>query len=425
MTDNDPISSPAYAGDTLFEAFVEQVKQVLEHLYDFAYLQQHSLARVYDGGGDLSAKTAGRQLRHDLIKIIESLKPNGDTHFRAPVARLYNLLHLYYVENLTIQEAAIELGLSERQAYRDLRRGQENVAAVLWDKRLPDSGNAANGISMPEVNPVTPDFSFESEIARLKVDFGLVDFVSLFWQAKAAVERLAQQQAVEIRVDDAPHPMMLSTDAAIAHQVMVSLLSFAIQQASSQASSQTSPNVLNVTFASHLHPATLTMRYRTTNGSDLPTLLDSLVSRLAQRIRWQIFLDILPDQLVQITLHTQPEKVKILIIDDNDGWIELLQRFVEGYDCLVVTPTEELDAIQYAQEFKPTLIILDVMMPKRDGWELLQRLRAQPTTANVPIIVCSVFNDPQLAYSLGATAFVAKPTNQTIILETFGQLGII
>ena len=78
----------AQSGEMLFEAFVEQVKQAMEHLYDFAYLQQHPLARFYDGDGELSAKTAGRQLRYELIKAIESLKPPADIHFRAPVARL-------------------------------------------------------------------------------------------------------------------------------------------------------------------------------------------------------------------------------------------------------------------------------------------------------------------------------------------------
>src|SRR5258708_17516262 len=103
MADKD---QTVQTGNDLFEAFIEQIKQSLEHLYDFAYLQQHQLARVYDGAGDLSAKTAGRQLRYELITAIESLKSQPDAHFRAPDARLYNLLHLIYVENLTVQEAA-------------------------------------------------------------------------------------------------------------------------------------------------------------------------------------------------------------------------------------------------------------------------------------------------------------------------------
>ena len=102
-------------GNELFEAFFEQIKLALDHLYDFAYLQRHPLARRYDGENDLSAKTAGRQLRHELIAAIESLKPYSEGHFRAPDARLYNLLHLMYVESVTIQEAAAELKALIRQ----------------------------------------------------------------------------------------------------------------------------------------------------------------------------------------------------------------------------------------------------------------------------------------------------------------------
>src|SRR3954468_5952578 len=124
MTEN--VQDPQ-AGSQMYEEFVEQVKQALEHLYDFAYLQQHQLARFYDGKGDLSTRAAGRQLRQELIDTIESFQPNSDLHFRAADARIYNNLHLIYMENLTIQETADELGLSKRQAYRDLKRGQELI----------------------------------------------------------------------------------------------------------------------------------------------------------------------------------------------------------------------------------------------------------------------------------------------------------
>ena len=150
------------SGNQLFEAFVEQVRQILDHLYDFAYLQQHPLARFYDKAGDLSAKTAGRQLRYDLIAAIESLKSKLDSHFRAPDARLYNLLHLIYIESLTIQEVGGELGISERQAYRDLKRGQEAVASILWNNRFPSTDR--------------PDeISLQSEMAQLRIKFSPVD----------------------------------------------------------------------------------------------------------------------------------------------------------------------------------------------------------------------------------------------------------
>jgi CheY-like chemotaxis protein len=65
------------------------------------------------------------------------------------------------------------------------------------------------------------------------------------------------------------------------------------------------------------------------------------------------------------------------------------------------------------------------MMPGASGWEILQTLRSQPQTATVPVIVCSVFNDPDLAYSLGATRFHAKPIRRDTILDTLHELNVV
>src|SRR5258708_22259210 len=260
MADKD---QAVQTGNELFEAFVEQVKQVVEHLYDFAYLQQHLLGRIYDSEVDLSAKTAGRQLRYELITAIESLKPRTDAHFRAPDARLYNALHLIYVENITIQEAGAELGISERQAYRDLKRGQEAVASVLWNNRLPSS-------------TPSPEFSLQSEMACLKLNFSLTDIGAVFQQAQKAVERLALQQSIEIREETPSQSLMLSTDPALAHQVLVSVLSYAVQQAQ--------PGILSASFMPTQGTLTLTLRYRAQERPDALTVTETAIPKLVERL---------------------------------------------------------------------------------------------------------------------------------------------
>lgn len=399
MTETD---RTPHRGDALFEAFVEKIKQVLEHLYDFAYLQQHELARVYDLNSDFSAKTAGRQLRYELITAVETLKPQPGVHFRAPVARLYNILHLYYIENLNIQTAAAELGLSERQAYRDLRRGQERVAAVLWNNRL---------------SPTTQkdDFSLESEVARLKLNVSPVDIDSVFQKAQRAVDKLARQQQVTIIVDTEARTMKLSTDAVLAHQIVVSLLSHAIQQAR--------PGLLRVTFTADQASVTLSLCYPTEGRTDPATAFSS-VTKLAELLHWETIFDDSPEQACRVSLRMTSENATILVIDDNEGWIGLLRRYLEGYNYLIVSASENEDSVQQAKDLRPALIILDVMMPQRDGWELLQRLRMQPATANIPIIVCTVFDDAQLAYSLGASVFISKPASRETILQALNQIDI-
>ena len=92
---------------------------------------------------------------------------------------------------------------------------------------------------------------------------------------------------------------------------------------------------------------------------------------------------------------------------------------------MVVTLPDGQDSVQRIQDLAPSAVILDVMMPGTDGWEILQRLHTQPVTAKIPVIVCSVLNDPQLAYSLGASAFVSKSSNLEKIVETLKELSIL
>lgn len=136
------------------------MKQALEHLYDFPYLQQHPLAQESDPTMERSGETAGQRLRRELVAAIEALSPGPGVSFRALHARLYNLLHLHYVEGMTVQEAALELDISVRQAYCDLRRGEESIAAVLWARRSPLS---------PSQEPrATRLSSVQAEMARLE-----------------------------------------------------------------------------------------------------------------------------------------------------------------------------------------------------------------------------------------------------------------
>ncbi len=391
-----------HAGNTLFEAFVEQVKQVLEHLYDFAFLQQHALARHYDGTSDSSAKSAGRHLRFDLINAVEALKPLIDSGFHASEGRLYNILHLLYVENLTVQEAAGELGLSERQVYRDLKRGQEGVAAILWDRYE----------SQPPLPKSETGFSLQSEMDRLKVKFAPVDIAATFQQARGAVSRLAQQHGVDlVSVGSTP---MLSTDAALAYQILVSVLSYAIQQAE--------PGALTASFRGEPGATLLTLSYA--GKPDHAAAMDSAIAKLAGRLHWRVTCT-QPALQQQIELHMNSSSKIILVIDDNEGWIALIERFLEGLDCSVTSLPDAQPGVDQIARLAPSAIILDVMMPDTDGWEILQRLRAQPATADLPILVCTVFNDAQLAYSLGASSFLPKPADREHLLQALRELNVI
>jgi CheY-like chemotaxis protein len=113
----------------------------------------------------------------------------------------------------------------------------------------------------------------------------------------------------------------------------------------------------------------------------------------------------------------------LLAIDDNEGLIRLLRRYLAEHNVQVVEATNGSDALRLAQELQPDAITLDVMMPSQDGWEVLQRLKSEPATQHIPVVICSVLDDPELAFSLGAAAYLKKPVSQADLMEALSSLG--
>ena len=102
-------------------------------------------------------------------------------------------------------------------------------------------------------------------------------------------------------------------------------------------------------------------------------------------------------------------RARVLLVDDNEKLLQLYTRYLRlgSYEAKTATSAAEAEA-WLAQE-DVDAIILDVMMRGEDGWELLERLRARPERARVPVIVCSVLDEPKLASLLGAQAYLKKP----------------
>ncbi len=82
---------------------------------------------------------------------------------------------------------------------------------------------------------------------------------------------------------------------------------------------------------------------------------------------------------------------------------------------------EDINWRGLASELAPRVIVLDVMLPGMDGWELLGRLREHPQLSAVPVIVCTILPQQQLALALGAGAFVRKPFSREAFLSVLDQ----
>jgi PAS domain S-box-containing protein len=99
----------------------------------------------------------------------------------------------------------------------------------------------------------------------------------------------------------------------------------------------------------------------------------------------------------------------ILIIDDDPNARALLSRYVSREGFSVRTAADGLSGLELARTLLPRAILLDVMMPRMDGWAVLSQLKADPQTADIPVIMETIVHEKGLAFSLGAEDYLTKP----------------
>jgi len=109
----------------------------------------------------------------------------------------------------------------------------------------------------------------------------------------------------------------------------------------------------------------------------------------------------------------------VLVVDDNQQNLELIQVYLEDLQCETVPARNGFEALDVVSRKKPDLILLDVMMPKMSGFEVCRRLKKDPATKNIPIIMVTALNefgDIERGINVGTDDFVSKPVNKLELL---------
>ncbi|GEM_PF-252353 len=117
-----------------------------------------------------------------------------------------------------------------------------------------------------------------------------------------------------------------------------------------------------------------------------------------------------------------PDARTILTVDDDEGVITLFQRYLEKQGYKVAGMTTGEGVVETARRLKPYAITLDVIMPGKDGWQIIQELRADPDTRDIPIIVCSILSDADKGMSIGVADYLVKPVTEQDLLDALVHL---
>ncbi len=109
---------------------------------------------------------------------------------------------------------------------------------------------------------------------------------------------------------------------------------------------------------------------------------------------------------------------KLLVIDDDPEVHVLVRRFMSGEDVVVLSAFDGETGMSMAKAYEPTTIMLDVLMPRMDGWEVLRQLKADPDLKRTPVVMSTIVNEMTKGRTLGADDYLIKPIDRTKVIQT-------
>ena len=152
-------------------------------------------------------------------------------------------------------------------------------------------------------------------------------------------------------------------------------------------------------------------------------------SKLGQGATFVVTLPVVSEEEAQAVAATEPPEAAgaandpvILAIDDDPEVILLLRDSLAAARFRVVGALDANRGLELARMLKPFAITLDIMMPEKDGWEVLKELKADAELADIPVLIMSIVSERALGFSLGVTDYLVKPVDRKVLIDVLERL---
>jgi CheY-like chemotaxis protein len=402
------------------EDFRKRLRSALNHLYDPDYLRHSQLSPAFDVAGKFDTPML---LQRVLTDAIEAMKPSAEVPETSQAWRNYDILLSRYIQQLNQEQVASQLGVSPRQLAREQVVAVEMLALSLWEKfhlneGLPPSLPAQSIIPDPVSTNDASGKSSTDDLSWVEtaIKYPRANVKEAINAVVDLVSPLVDRYAVNLHVQiDSPLPE-LSVHPVALRQALLSLVNIAIHQAGNGKIilyAREHKDEVEIEIA--ISPAQFSLVDADQASLDMAQKLIGLSKGRFQTMRNEVAFSMMI--MLQIF-----HPVVVLLVDDNQDILDLFQRYTYGTRFHLVGTRDSRQAVEMAEKYNPQVIMLDLMMPEIDGWQMLGLLRRHPSTAHIPIMFCSIVRQEELAYSLGAKGFLRKPVTRENLLDALEYL---
>lgn len=404
---------------SLSHIWIDDLERALRHLYDPVELRRSPLLSLL--GLDTRERPV-QALQERLIAAIESLRPDASVPAQANAWRFYHILNQRYIEQFTQQDIANSLALSPRQVRRLYRQALQALADVAFINCTPPISHRSSSHPTGESSDVKSDaLSQASELKHMRESYPVeaADISQIIDLVVDVLNPITQQRGILFeRASAADLPPIETRPTAIRHallNVLSAMIPLMKPNGTLRLYARRSGQSIHLAMRVCL-PSVDTTTHKSLSESllvarELVALAGGTLQATDKAAR---------DTAIDIYLPMSHE-MTVLVVDDNEDALHLFERYLAGTRYRFVGTRNPRQALKMAEEMAPDIIVLDLMLPGMDGWELLGYVRQQPHIQDVPIIVCTILPQRDLALALGAADLVRKPVSRSAFLAALDR----
>lgn len=393
-------------------SLADELRACLNHLYDPLFEMPPHLAVCLG----LSPHPTVEDVRSALIEAIERLRPTSETPPHARAWRLYEILHLRYLDCLTQEQTAQKLAITVRHLAREQADAIELLAQTLFlDREHPPKWGqeSQREVAQEELPSTSSRNQVRAEVAALEahapapvanvqhIAQGVIHLLR-DWAARQNVRLiLVPGEETYTRV----HPSVLK-------ELLLSLVAHLVRALEE--------GTVELHIAAAQGRAIVSMRQ--TPAISVPPDEDWFGWELLQTQHCSLNSADSENTFEIRLVMPEARSATVFVVDDNQDLVHYYQRCTAGTPYRIIHIPRGREIFPALERQRPDAIVLDLMLPDVDGWEILGQLHEHPLSRTIPVVVCSVVREEELALALGATIFLAKPVKRQQFLEALARV---
>jgi signal transduction histidine kinase/CheY-like chemotaxis protein len=133
----------------------------------------------------------------------------------------------------------------------------------------------------------------------------------------------------------------------------------------------------------------------------------------------------LPSRRDEIAPAEPSELPVVILVDDDRASLDLMSAYLDGSPTRVLCATDGVEALELIRQVRPAAVVLDIKLPRLDGWQVLAELKTTPVTAAIPVVIASVVDDRPRGLGLGADVCLRKPVGRQELVDALRSVGVL